>query len=224
MVGLDAARSCRGRGASCPRSRQAFPWRRRPALKIARHVAVDERDPNTRAPRTSGSADGETRILVRQGGVEVKIETSPMARGVVNEPSRLAVMPAVEDSFGFAEMSIVAFEDLCGGKSTPLLTGPQPCSSSPWIKSRRARGDDRQPWENHGVFPGRSRGSRGRGGFFPGQLARIAGSGAAKVAASRSCGLSPGRGYAQGSSSVRRPPCLPAQVYQLVATPSQDPL
>jgi hypothetical protein len=38
------------------------------------------------------------------------------------------------------------------------------------------------------------------------RLPWFAGSGAAKVAASRSSGLSPGRGYAQGSSSVRRPP------------------
>jgi len=82
--------------------------------------------PNTRAPRTSGGADGETRILVRQGGVEVKIETSPVARGVVNEPSRLAVMPAVEDSFGFAEMSIVAFEDLFGGKIHAALDRQHP--------------------------------------------------------------------------------------------------
>ena len=57
---------------------------------------------------------------------------------------------------------------------------------------------------------------------MPAPVAALAGSGAANVAAARSCGLSPGRGYAQGSSSVRRRPFLPAQVSQPVAPPHRD--
>lgn len=33
--------------------------------------------PNARAPRAAGGGDSETRILVRQGDIEVKIETRP---------------------------------------------------------------------------------------------------------------------------------------------------
>ena len=75
-----------------------------------------------------------------------------------------------------------------------------------------------------GTSGGRNRGKTGSSGGGPPAFRHpgcawrhTPASGAAKVS-------SPGRGYAQGSSSVRRPPCLPAQVYQLVATPSQDAL
>ena len=47
------------------------------------------------------------------------------------------------------------------------------------------------------------------------RLTRNAGSGAAKVS-------SPGRGYAQGSSSVRRPPRLPPPRYNRAATQKAD--
>jgi predicted nucleotidyltransferase component of viral defense system len=92
--------------------------------RIARRIEASL--PNTRAPRIAGGGDGETRILVRQGGVEVKVETSPVTRGVVNEPTLRAVMPAVADAFGFAEMPIVAFEDLFGGKLHAALGRQHP--------------------------------------------------------------------------------------------------
>ena len=82
--------------------------------------------PNARAPRAAGGGDSETRILVRQGDIEVKIETSPVARGVVHPTTRRVVMPAVEDSFGFAEMPIVSFEDLFGGKIHAALDRQHP--------------------------------------------------------------------------------------------------
>lgn len=96
--------------------------------RIARRIEASL--PNTRAPRIAGGGDGETRILVRQGGVEVKVETSPVTRGVVNEPTLRAVMPAVADAFGFAEMPIVAFEDLFGGKLHAALGGSIPAIST----------------------------------------------------------------------------------------------
>jgi len=75
--------------------------------------------PSTIAQRIAGG--GETRMLIRRGNVEVKIETSPVARGVVNDPKLLGVSEAVEDRFGFAEMQVVAFEDLFAGKLTAAL-------------------------------------------------------------------------------------------------------
>lgn len=76
--------------------------------------------------RIAGGGGGETRILVTRNGVEVKIETSPVSRGVVNEPEIKTVSPAVEDRFGFAEMQVVSFEDLYGGKLHAALDRQHP--------------------------------------------------------------------------------------------------
>jgi predicted nucleotidyltransferase component of viral defense system len=71
---------------------------------------------NVRASRIAGGDNGDTRVLVREGRVEVKIETSPVGRGTVHPPRTMVVSDAVADQFGFAEMPVVAFEDLFGGK------------------------------------------------------------------------------------------------------------
>ncbi|AJY51959.1 nucleotidyl transferase AbiEii/AbiGii toxin family protein [Halomonas sp. KO116] len=70
----------------------------------------------SKTQRIKGGGGGATRLLARMGGVEIKIETSPVTRGVVHEPETLSVSEAVEDEFGYAEMQIVSFEDLFGGK------------------------------------------------------------------------------------------------------------
>ena len=66
--------------------------------------------------RIRGGGGGATRILARLGGAEIKIETSPVMRGVVHDPEMRPVSDAVEDEFGYAEMQVVSFEDLFGGK------------------------------------------------------------------------------------------------------------
>jgi len=66
--------------------------------------------------RIAGGGNNDTRVLVRQGATEIKIETSPVARGTVHAPELRRVSQPVEDAFGFAEMRVVAFEDLFGGK------------------------------------------------------------------------------------------------------------
>jgi predicted nucleotidyltransferase component of viral defense system len=66
--------------------------------------------------RIAGGDNGDTRILVRDGLAEVKIETSPVARGTVHPPKTMVVSDSVADRFGFAEMPVLAFEDLFGGK------------------------------------------------------------------------------------------------------------
>ncbi|WP_195822637.1 nucleotidyl transferase AbiEii/AbiGii toxin family protein [Roseobacter sp. MH60115] len=69
-----------------------------------------------RAQRILGGGGGATRVLARLGGAEIKIETSPVTRGVVHDPEIRSVSEAVADAFGYAEMQIVSFEDLFGGK------------------------------------------------------------------------------------------------------------
>jgi predicted nucleotidyltransferase component of viral defense system len=68
------------------------------------------------AQRIAGGGGGETRVLVRLGRAEVKIETSPVTRGVVHDPELREVSEAVQDQYGFAEIQVVSFEDLFGGK------------------------------------------------------------------------------------------------------------
>lgn len=73
---------------------------------------IEARIPRARAQRIAGGGGGDTRVLARRGTAEVKIETSPVARGVVRAAASLTVTDAVEDQFGFAEMLVVSFEDL----------------------------------------------------------------------------------------------------------------
>ncbi|PYE94091.1 hypothetical protein C8J35_111147 [Rhizobium sp. PP-F2F-G38] len=66
--------------------------------------------------RIAGGGNNDTRVLVRQGTTEIKIETSPVARGTVHPPELRTVTDGVAEAFGFAEMQVVSFEDLFGGK------------------------------------------------------------------------------------------------------------
>ncbi|MGD9725704.1 MAG: nucleotidyl transferase AbiEii/AbiGii toxin family protein, partial [Nitrospiraceae bacterium] len=68
------------------------------------------------ARRIQGGGGGATRLLARLNGAEIKVETSPVTRGVVHDPETRTVSQVVEDAFGYAEMQVVSFEDLFGGK------------------------------------------------------------------------------------------------------------
>ena len=81
---------------------------------------------STTTHRIAGGGGGDTRILVSRRGVEVKIETSPVSRGVVNDPEMKIVSSGVEDRFGFAEMQVVSFEDLFAGKLHAALDRQHP--------------------------------------------------------------------------------------------------
>jgi hypothetical protein len=76
--------------------------------------------------RIKGGGGGATRLLARLKDAGIKIETSPVTRGVVHEPESRAVTEAVEDEFGYAELQIVAFEDLFGGKLHAALDRQHP--------------------------------------------------------------------------------------------------
>ncbi len=66
------------------------------------------------------------RLLVMADGTQVKIEVSPVLRGVVNEPTVLPVTEAVEETFGYAETMVVSFEDLYAGKLVAALDRQHP--------------------------------------------------------------------------------------------------
>ena len=79
-----------------------------------------------KAERIAGGGQNETRLLVKQGPVEVKVETSPVLRGTVHPVAHKRVTQSVEAAFGFAEMQVVAFEDLFAGKLTAALDRQHP--------------------------------------------------------------------------------------------------
>lgn len=62
-----------------------------------------------------------TKLIARGEGVQIKIEVTPVLRGCVFEPKELPVRPAVEENFGFAEIQVVSFPDLYGGKIVAAL-------------------------------------------------------------------------------------------------------
>ena len=66
------------------------------------------------------------RLVVDQRGATVKIELSPVLCGTVFKPETRTVVEAVEEEFGFAEVRIVAFEDLYAGKLCAALDRQHP--------------------------------------------------------------------------------------------------
>jgi hypothetical protein len=81
-----------------------------PTAKVTRHIA-------------EGAI---LRLQVRTDGTQIKIEVSPVLRGVVNEPKLMAVSEAVEAAYGFAETTVVSFEDLYAGKLVAALDRQHP--------------------------------------------------------------------------------------------------
>jgi predicted nucleotidyltransferase component of viral defense system len=66
------------------------------------------------------------KLLVRHDAAQVKIEVTPVLRGCVYEPELRAVSPAVEATFGFAEIQVVSFSDLYAGKIVAALDRQHP--------------------------------------------------------------------------------------------------
>lgn len=67
-----------------------------------------------------------TKLLVRADGAQIKLEVTPVLRGSVYKSENRAVSPAVERAFGFAEIQVVSFADLYGGKIIAALDRQHP--------------------------------------------------------------------------------------------------
>jgi predicted nucleotidyltransferase component of viral defense system len=89
-------------------------------------AAIAARNPRIRAHRIAGGGSNDTRILVGDGRSQIKIETSPVARGAARPPSLMPASDPVVEQFGFAEMNVLAFEDLYGGKLHAALDRQHP--------------------------------------------------------------------------------------------------
>lgn len=88
-------------------------------------VAINQRK-HIQVQRIAGGGDHDTRIIVDNGQTQIKLETSPVVRGTAYSPKRMTVSHFVTEHFGFAEMNVLAFEYLYGGKLHAVLDRQQP--------------------------------------------------------------------------------------------------
>ena len=79
-------------------------------------AAITDRNSRMQARRIAGGNNNDTRIMLSDGRAQIKLETSPVTRGAVHPPIIMATSHDVTENFGFAEMNVLAFEDLYGGK------------------------------------------------------------------------------------------------------------
>jgi predicted nucleotidyltransferase component of viral defense system len=70
--------------------------------------------------------DRVVKLLVNTHDAQIKIEVTPVLRGTVFPPQTLAVTEKVQEQFGFAEIKVVSFEDLFGGKLVAALDRQHP--------------------------------------------------------------------------------------------------
>ncbi len=67
-----------------------------------------------------------SKLQVERDAVRIKIETSPVMRGTVKEPTVEMVSPKVEEAFGFGETLVVNHDDLYAGKICAALDRQHP--------------------------------------------------------------------------------------------------
>jgi predicted nucleotidyltransferase component of viral defense system len=78
------------------------------------------------APVRSGAAQELTKLLVSSADATIKIEVTPVLRGAVFPSEMRTVTARVEEDYGFAEMQVVSFADLYGGKIVAALDRQHP--------------------------------------------------------------------------------------------------
>jgi predicted nucleotidyltransferase component of viral defense system len=73
-----------------------------------------------------GEEKALTKLFPRHEGVQIEIEVTPVMRGCIDEPEQRGVSPSVEEEFGFAEMPVLTFPDLYGGKLVAAVDRQHP--------------------------------------------------------------------------------------------------
>lgn len=66
------------------------------------------------------------RLIVSQGEIKVKVELSPVIRGVIFDGVRMEVCEEVEKAYGYVEMQVASFPDLFAGKLCAALDRQHP--------------------------------------------------------------------------------------------------
>src|SRR5262249_54743801 len=74
-----------------------------------------------------GAEAGETKLLVRRGGIEVKVEVNFVMRGTVHPVRRASLTPSARDVLlADLEIPVVSLEDLYGGKLVAAMDRQHP--------------------------------------------------------------------------------------------------
>ena len=89
-------------------------------------TSTNRNKPRITVIRPMGGGNNDTKILVRRDRVQIKIETSPVARGTVFPPKQMEASESVMEQFGFVESHVLAFEDLYAGKLVAALDRQHP--------------------------------------------------------------------------------------------------
>lgn len=91
-------------------------------------IAADLRETFSRLEVTEAyrSKHDALRLIISSGGVQIKIELSPVLRGTVFEPQLMEVCEVVEEEFGYVEMTVVSLADLYAGKMCAALDRQHP--------------------------------------------------------------------------------------------------
>jgi predicted nucleotidyltransferase component of viral defense system len=76
--------------------------------------------------RRPGAEAALTGLNVRQDKAQIKVEVTPVIRGAVYAPTTMQVSQNVQNIFGFADMQVVSFADLYGGKLAAALDRQHP--------------------------------------------------------------------------------------------------
>lgn len=80
---------------------------------------------NVRESAVAG-ARSINRLIASRVRTQVKIETSPVMRGAVHPVRRMDLRPSVERQFGSAQVQVLDFADLYGGKLAATLSRQHP--------------------------------------------------------------------------------------------------
>lgn len=95
--------------------------------KAMKRIAAKAQKGLPQAHITHGVIEGAvTKLIVREKGVQIIVEVTPVMRGCAYESAVRTVSPAVEKTFGFAEMQVVSFADLYAGKIVAALDRQHP--------------------------------------------------------------------------------------------------
>ncbi len=93
-------------------------------LRIAKRIEDTLNAKVTPAP--SGTPQELTKLLISTKDGKIKIEVTPVLRGSVFPVVTMQIQPNVQDAYGFAEMQVLAFADLYGGKIAAALDRQHP--------------------------------------------------------------------------------------------------
>lgn len=88
--------------------------------------AINRAMPDAAVQRSAGKPGEQTKLLVKRGGVGVKVEASPVLRGTIGPIEVRGVCPTVEHHFGYVEMPLLHTHDLYAGKLCAALDRQHP--------------------------------------------------------------------------------------------------